>query len=209
MTPLIELFADGGPVMLFIAGISLIAWYLLLRTWIAASALLRNMQGIGTPVPPSSSRRTRTPACRPGPQPQGCPNNSVILWFGVESQTAKLRRTLRFIGTLAALLPLLGLLGTVLGMLVSFDVIAVHGTSQPRLLAGGVGQALITTQAGLWTAVPVLFFHHVIRSRVRLISNEMEVISHVLQTGPTDTKPSRPVQRTAQQPPAETYRGGK
>jgi biopolymer transport protein ExbB/TolQ len=86
------------------------------------------------------------------------------------------------VGTFAAVLPLLGLLGTVLGMLLSFEVIQVYGTSQPRLLAGGIGQALITTQAGLWTAVPVFFFHHIIRRRVRLIHNETDVFFHVMQT---------------------------
>ena len=79
-------------------------------------------------------------------------------------------------------MPLLGLLGTVLGMLLSFEVIQIYGTSQPRLLAGGIGQALITTQAGLWTAVPVFFFHHILRRRVRLIRNETEVMFHVMQT---------------------------
>jgi biopolymer transport protein ExbB len=66
-------------------------------------------------------------------------------------------------------------------MLLSFEVIQVHGTSQPRLLAGGIGQALITTQAGLWTAVPVLFFQHIIRRRVRLIRNETDVWFHLMQ----------------------------
>ena len=66
-------------------------------------------------------------------------------------------------------------------MLASFEVIQIHGTGQPRLLAGGIGQALMTTQAGLLTAVPVLFFHHVIRNRVRLIRNEMEILSHADQ----------------------------
>lgn len=191
MTPLTELFANGGPVMFFIAGVSLIAWYLILRTWIAAGFLLRNMRSISVPLLYSLSRRNGTLPAGPAPQGQNRVNDSVLSWFGMESQTVSLRRTLGFIGMLAALLPLLGLLGTVLGMLVSFEVIALHGTSQPRLLAGGIGQALITTQTGLWTAVPVLFFHHVIRSRVRLISNEMEVLSHVLQVGSAGRKPPR------------------
>ena len=70
-----------------------------------------------------------------------------------------------------------------LGMLASFEVIQLHGTGQPRLLAGGIGQALITTQAGLLTAVPVLFFHHVIRNRVRSIQNETEMLSHADRPG--------------------------
>ena len=144
-----------------------------------AGSLLRNMQRISAPLLQSSSRRKGASSVEYLPQPRKRLDETVILWFGVESETVRLNRTLRLIGMLAAVL---GLLGTVLGMLVSFEVIQLHGTSQPRLLAGGIGQALMTTQAGLWTAVPVLFFHHIIRSRLRLISNEMEIVSHILQT---------------------------
>ena len=84
---------------------------------------------------------------------------------------------------MAAILPWLGLLGTVLGMLASFDVIQIHGTGQPRLLARGIGQALMTTQAGLWTAVPVLFFHHILRERVRLLRSEIDLLAHAERDG--------------------------
>jgi len=159
---LAELFSRGGPVMYGIAGISLVAWFLSLRTWLWAGSLLKRLQKI-------SHGRVGT----------GHPSLDS---FAITAQTVRLGRGLSLVGTLAAVLPLLGLLGTVLGMLLSFEVIQAYGTSQPRLLAGGIGQALITTQAGLWTAVPVLFFHHIIRRRVRLIRNETEVFLHVLQT---------------------------
>lgn len=192
MTPLTELFSKGGPVVLFIAGVSLIAWYLTLRTWVATGSLLREMQRISGPLLKSLSRRNGASTAGYSQQSREGLNESVLAWFGVESQTVRLRRTLGLIGMLAAVLPLLGLLGTVLGMLMSFEVIQLHGTSQPRLLASGIGQALITTQAGLWTAVPVLFFHHIIRSRVRLISNETEVVSHILQTVSAEREPPHP-----------------
>ena len=149
-----------------IAGVSLVAWFLSLRTWLLAGSLLRRLQKM------SHGRMGATPP-------------SLDL-FAVKTQTVRLGSGLWVVGTLAAVLPLLGLLGTVLGMLMSFEVIQVYGTSQPRLLAGGIGQALITTQAGLWTAVPVFFFHHIIRRRVRLIRNETEVFSHVMQMKLTD-----------------------
>jgi len=182
MTPLVDFFSSGGPVMFFIAGVSLAAWYLTLRTWVTSGSLLKRFQHAGGPV-------LRCGSLRNGSRVEGRLEGAAgdcggfrCLRFGMESETMRLERTLRLIGTLAAVLPLLGLLGTVVGMLISFEVIQLHGTSQPRLLAGGIGQALMTTQAGLWTALPVLFFHHIIRSRVRLISNEMEVVSHILQT---------------------------
>ena len=183
MAPLVELFSNGGPVMFFIAGISLVAWYLALRAWVVASSLRKRFEKLNFPLLQTTLNNYNGAqwARRLSDWP-GDSGDYRSLCFGVESQTTQLKRTLWLIGTLAAVLPLLGLLGTVLGMLISFEVIQLHGTSQPRLLAGGIGQALMTTQAGLWTAVPVLFFHHIIRSRVRLISNEMEVLSHVMQT---------------------------
>ena len=190
MAPLVELFSSGGPVMFFIAGISLVAWYLALRAWVVAGFLRKRFEKINVPLlqtPLNHYNRAR-PAQRVSNCPGDC-GDYRSLCFGMESQTTRLKGTLWLIGTLAAVLPLLGLLGTVLGMLISFEVIQLHGTGQPRLLAGGIGQALMTTQAGLWTAVPVLFFHHIIRSRVRLISNEMEVLSHVMQTRFADRKP--------------------
>jgi len=145
-----------------IAGVSLVAWFLSLRTWFLAGALLKRLQKMCN---------GRVGAAR-----------QTLDSFAVKAQTVRLGSGLWMVGTFAAVLPLLGLLGTVLGMLLSFEVIQAHGTSQPRLLAGGIGQALITTQAGLWTAVPVFFFHHIIRRRVRLIRNETEVLFHVIQT---------------------------
>ena len=78
------------------------------------------------------------------------------LWPLVESETQQLRGPLTGIGACAALLPLLGLLGTVLGMVEAFDALGGVGASGPKRLAGGISQALWTTQAGLVAAVPVL-----------------------------------------------------
>ncbi len=64
---------------------------------------------------------------------------------------------LTLIEVLAAMSPLLGLLGTVLGMIETFDVISLHGTGNPRAMASGISVALITTQAGLLVAIPGMF----------------------------------------------------
>jgi hypothetical protein len=155
-----------------IAGVSLVAWFLSLRMWFLAGSLLKRLQRISLVGWDSLQRDSVFPDTM----------SNDFHRFSIKTQTVRLSSGLWLVGTLAAVLPLLGLLGTVLGMLLSFEVIQAYGTSQPRLLAGGIGQALITTQAGLWTAVPVLFFHHIIRRRVRLIRNETEVLFHVIQT---------------------------
>ncbi len=64
---------------------------------------------------------------------------------------------LAIIGVLAAVAPLLGLLGTVTGMIATFDVLAVFGTGNAKAMAGGISEALITTQTGLLVAIPGLY----------------------------------------------------
>ena len=69
-----------------------------------------------------------------------------------------LERFLNSLGTIASVTPLLGLLGTVLGMIKVFAAIMSHGVGDPGILAGGISEALITTAAGLTVAIPSLIF---------------------------------------------------
>ncbi|AQZ95618.1 MotA/TolQ/ExbB proton channel family protein [Halopseudomonas phragmitis] len=71
----------------------------------------------------------------------------------------ELERYLNTLGTIAAITPLLGLLGTVIGMIDVFSAIMIQGTGNTGVLAGGISKALITTAAGLTVAIPALFFH--------------------------------------------------
>jgi biopolymer transport protein ExbB len=71
----------------------------------------------------------------------------------------ELERYLNSLGTIAAISPLLGLLGTVFGMIDVFSVIVTAGVGDPAVLAGGISKALITTAAGLSVAIPSMFFH--------------------------------------------------
>ena len=70
-----------------------------------------------------------------------------------------LERYLNTLGTIASISPLLGLLGTVIGMIKVFSVIVTAGVGDPAVLAGGISEALITTAAGLAVAIPTLMFH--------------------------------------------------
>lgn len=88
--------------------------------------------------------------------------------------TPRLERFLTTLATLGAVAPLLGLLGTVTGMIHTFQSITVFGTSDPRLLAGGISEALITTQVGLSIAIPVLLVHHFLSRRVEKIEDDLD-----------------------------------
>ena len=70
-----------------------------------------------------------------------------------------LERYLTLLGTIASVTPLLGLLGTVLGMIKVFTVISNIGVGDPSVLASGIGESLITTAAGLTVAIPAIAFH--------------------------------------------------
>ena len=88
-----------------------------------------------------------------------------------------IRRFLSVIAVLAAVAPLFGLLGTVTGMMTTFDVIAVFGTGNAKAMAGGISEALITTQNGLLVAIPGLFMSaFLIRRAYRLESRLDEVV---------------------------------
>tara|TARA_B100001057_G_scaffold229747_1_gene230074 strand:- start:10047 stop:11402 length:1356 start_codon:yes stop_codon:yes gene_type:complete len=83
-------------------------------------------------------------------------------------------RNLSTVKLLAAVAPLLGLLGTVIGMIETFQAITLFGTGDPKLMADGISQALVTTMLGLITAVPLLFVHNQLDTRSREIVQIIE-----------------------------------
>lgn len=83
-------------------------------------------------------------------------------------------RFLNLLGTIATISPLLGLLGTVMGMVHVFSTIVLHGSADPALFAGGIAEALYTTVAGLLVAIPALFFHRFFCRRIDELSVLME-----------------------------------
>nr|WP_207162372.1 MotA/TolQ/ExbB proton channel family protein [Thiocapsa imhoffii] len=87
---------------------------------------------------------------------------------------AELERFLNTLATIASVAPLLGLLGTVLGMIDVFGAIMDVGVGDAALLAGGISKALITTAAGLSVAIPALMFHRFLDNRVAHLALEME-----------------------------------
>jgi biopolymer transport protein ExbB len=86
----------------------------------------------------------------------------------------ELERYLNTLGTIAAVAPLLGLLGTVVGMIKVFAEIMAQGTGNASVLAGGISQALITTAAGLTVAIPALVMHRYFVGRIDGIVVELE-----------------------------------
>ncbi|NND81934.1 MAG: MotA/TolQ/ExbB proton channel family protein [Gammaproteobacteria bacterium] len=84
----------------------------------------------------------------------------------------RLGRYLNTLGTIASITPLIGLLGTVIGMIKVFTAITAVGVGDPTVLSGGISEALITTAAGLSVGIPCLMFYRFFRSRI----NELTVV---------------------------------
>ena len=99
----------------------------------------------------------------------------------------ELERYLNALGTIAATTPLLGLLGTVIGMIKVFSAITAVGVGDPQVLAGGISEALITTAAGLSVGIPSLMFHRYFLGKVNELTVAMEQdalrFMEILQSG--------------------------
>ena len=92
----------------------------------------------------------------------------------VVKEVPKLQRGLSILKILAVIAPLLGLLGTVTGMIQTFQSITLFGTGDPKLMAGGISQALITTVLGLMAAIPLTFLHALVSARSKALVQVLE-----------------------------------
>lgn len=111
-----------------------------------------------------------------------------VSWFALQIRQGKLaqasillKQNMPFLNVLIKMFPLLGLLGTVSGMIEVFDVVAVHGTGNPRLLASGISLATIPTMAGLVCALSGLFIYTRLQSYAKKLHVEMaaQLTSHL------------------------------
>jgi biopolymer transport protein ExbB len=104
------------------------------------------------------------------------PRNMMVerLEDGGRHVVHELERYLNTLGTIAAIAPLLGLLGTVAGIIHAFNAITANGLGDPRTLSGGIGEALITTAAGLTVAIPSLIAYRFLRGKVERLVVLME-----------------------------------
>ena len=118
----------------------------------------------------------------------------------VNQEIHKLERFMNALGSIAAISPLLGLLGTVMGMIKVFSKIVLQGTGNPTLLAGGISEALMTTAAGLCVAIPAVFFHRFLSRRiddfsVMLEQEAVKLIEIVHGHREADVEPSKKAAR--------------
>jgi len=114
-------------------------------------------------------------------------NENILLSLNIR-QKSYLEKYTGTIALLAAIAPLLGLLGTVTGMIKTFDVIATYGTGNARALAAGISEALITTETGLVLAVPGLFFVSFIERHADELLTRIQRFCIILHSTPINVK---------------------
>ena len=97
-----------------------------------------------------------------------------ILQESILKEMPKLERFLPMLNIMGAVAPLLGLLGTVTGMISTFHVITLYGTGDPRMMSGGISTALVTTMLGLAVAIPIMLLYTFLCRRVEHVIGDME-----------------------------------
>lgn len=158
----------GGIVMLPLAASSVLMWFLILDRVIFFRRLYRKNMNFQTARDHVHTGRMPDPKQYGGAISllvacflQARTGNPELDRFILDETVMRINRSLgdylSVIGVLAAMTPLLGLLGTVTGMIATFDVLAVFGTGNARAMADGISEALITTQTGLLVAIPGLY----------------------------------------------------
>ena len=89
-------------------------------------------------------------------------------------ETPKFNIALPFLKIISVVAPLLGLLGTVTGMIITFQAITLYGAGDPKLMAGGISTALVTTVLGLCVAIPTVFLHTLVQSRAKRLTQILQ-----------------------------------
>lgn len=185
----LEYLRQGGCVMVPLIAVSVVMWTLIIDRLRVLRRLAREDVGLEDALTALATGRLRS----------GCGLRAALVREflarrrgGVAADRAtlhacaarlrhELRRYLAAITVLAVVAPLLGLLGTVLGMIETFDVISVFGTGNARAMAGGISVALVTTQTGLLVAIPGLFLGGRLRSMAANLAVRLDEATAVLE----------------------------
>ena len=195
--PLLSLLLKGGWVMLPLLLLSCLALYAIIERLIAlystakapqpwleaiqAKILAGDIQGAKTLC--ARKKYAAASVIKAGIEQRNAPPRALEAALESAGQAAvyKLEKNLPLLGTIASTAPMLGFLGTVLGMIQAFMSIAqaTHQVS-PRLLAGGLYEAMLTTAAGLVVGITAHLGYHLLLTRIQRVAQRLEHISHQL-----------------------------
>jgi biopolymer transport protein ExbB len=185
-----DFMAAGGPVMWPLMALSLWLWGLVLLKllWLAAAGresldARRALACLaGAEAPPAGAGPRGRALAEFLTLRTGAPAGDLRWWeVAVRRQRPAIWRHVAAVLVLAAVAPLLGLLGTVSGMIETFQVIRLFGTGNAQALSAGISEALITTQTGLLVAIPGLFAGWFLRRRARKLEQGLEAFSQAVE----------------------------
>lgn len=187
---MIDFITRGGPLMYPILICSVIGWAIFMERIFAFIKVRRNLIPLQAAVKvflQEDKAKEAVDLCAQRKSPlakillvvlknRGCQRSylKALAEEVGEREAVALQRYLGLLGTIANITPLLGLLGTVLGMIKAFNVMATEGMGTPATLGGGISEALITTAAGLTVAVPMILLHRYLSSRSERLVLELE-----------------------------------
>lgn len=156
-----------GYVILLIGALGFL--YAMLRLIILASTGHKMKQQMNNATALDNNPLGRVLIATEQSQSQDASALELILDDAITREVPSLEKGLSMIKLFAAVAPLLGLLGTVTGMIATFQSISLFGTGDPKLMADGISQALVTTMLGLCVAIPLLFLHNLLASRSKVL----------------------------------------
>ena len=157
-------------IALGIIGLLIAIWrfFVLSATGAAVRKQTRNLSQAGNnPL----GRVIKVALDNPGTDVEGL---ELKLGEAILKETPKFNTALPFLKIISVVAPLLGLLGTVTGMIITFQAITLYGAGDPKMMAGGISTALVTTVLGLCVAIPVVFLHTLVSSRARRLTQILQ-----------------------------------
>jgi len=151
-------------------GLVLAIWRLLVLTGIGAKVKSQS-KNLNQPGNNPLGRVIKVAHDNPNVDVEGL---ELKLGEAIMKETPKLQALLPFLKIISVVAPLLGLLGTVTGMIITFQAITLYGAGDPKLMAGGISTALVTTVEGLVVAIPMVFLHTLVSSRARRLTQILQ-----------------------------------
>jgi biopolymer transport protein ExbB len=167
---LMERIQQGGLVGYLIIALGIVGLLISIERMIVLGAASRKVTAqLATETPNSNNALGRVLSVYANNKATDTETLELKLSEAIFKETPALNRALLFIKIISVVAPLMGLLGTVTGMIQTFQAITLYGTGDPKLMAGGISQALVTTVLGLTVAIPMVLLHTLVSGRSKRI----------------------------------------
>jgi biopolymer transport protein ExbB len=157
-------------IVLGIIGVALALW----RLFVLSATAAKVKSQIRNPAQPGDNPLGRVLKVHQDHPNADIESLELRLGEAILKETPKFNAMLPVLKIISVVAPLLGLLGTVTGMIVTFQAITLYGAGDPKLMAGGISQALVTTVLGLVVAIPMVFLHTLVAGRARSLTQILQ-----------------------------------